>query len=54
MANVRLLVRLKAETGKNHDIADILHDGLSLLQGNKLMTTCFAIPLKPSVVSFKP
>jgi hypothetical protein len=54
MANVGLLIRLKAEPGKHHDIADIIHDGLSLLQGDKLMTACFAIPLEPSVVSFKP
>jgi hypothetical protein len=55
MVNVRLLVRLKAEPGKhNHDIADILHDGLSLLHGNKLITACFAIPSEPSVAGFKP
>ena len=54
MVNVRLLVRLKADPGKHHDIAEILHDELSLLQGDKLMTACFAIPLELSVVSFKP
>ena len=48
MANVGLLVRLEAKSGKEQAVADFLRSGLSLAQDEPATITWYGIQLGPS------